>query len=56
MELQAIIKKFVHAVRKKNGNKYKLSSIRCFAQGIDCYLKKINTYGFSRDSTKYEVI
>ena len=46
MELQAIIKKFVLAVRKKNGDEYEPSSIRAFLQSIDRYFRK-NNYGFS---------
>ena len=46
VELQAIIKKFVLAVRKKNGDEYEPSSIRAFLQSIDRYLRK-NNYGFS---------
>ena len=46
VELQAIIKKFVFAVRKKNGDEYEPSSIRAFLQSIDRYLRK-NNYGFS---------
>ena len=46
VELRAIIKKFVLAVRKKNGDEYEPSSIRAFLQSIDRYLRK-NNYGFS---------
>ena len=46
VELQAIIKKFVLAVRIKNGDEYEPSSIRAFLQSIDRYLRK-NNYGFS---------
>ena len=46
VELQAIIKKFVLAVRKKNDDEYEPSSIRAFLQSIDRYLRK-NNYGFS---------
>ena len=46
MELQEIIKKFVLAVRKKNGEEYEPSSIRAFIQSIDRHLRKTN-YGFS---------
>ena len=46
-ELQAIIKKFVLAVRKKkNGDEYEPSSIRAFLQSIERYLRK-NNYGYS---------
>ena len=46
-KLQAIIKKFVLAVRKKkNGDDYEPSSNRAFLQIIDRYLRK-NNYGFS---------
>ena len=45
MELQEIIKIFVLAVRKKNGE-YELSSLRAFIQSIDRHLRK-NSYGFS---------
>ena len=46
VELQEIIKKFVLAVRKKNGEEYEPSSIRAFIQSIDRHLRK-NNYGFS---------
>ena len=49
VELQEIIKKFVLAVRKKNGKKwkeYEPSSLRAFNQSIDRHLRK-NNYGFS---------
>ena len=46
-ELQAIVKKFVLAVRKKkNGDEYEPSSIRAFLQSIDRCLRK-NNYGCS---------
>ena len=45
MELQEI-KKFVLAVRKKNGEEYEPSSLRAFIQDIDRHLRK-NNYGFS---------
>ena len=35
VELQEIIKKFVLAVRKKNGEEYEPSSIRAFIQSIE---------------------
>ena len=43
---QEIIKKFVLAVRKKNGEEYEPSSLRAFIQSIDRHLRK-NNYGFS---------
>ena len=46
VELQAIIKKFVLAVRRKNGDEYEPSSIRAFLQSIDPCLRK-NNCGFS---------
>ena len=46
VELQEIIKKFVLAVRKKNGEEYEPSSLRAFIQSIDRHLRK-NNYGFS---------
>ena len=46
VELQEIIKKFVLAVRKKNGEEYEPSSVRAFIQSIDRHLRK-NNYGFS---------
>ena len=46
VELQEIIKKFVLAVRKKNGEQYEPSSIRAFIQSIHRHLRK-NNYGFS---------
>ena len=46
VELQEIIKKFVLAVRKKNGEEYETSSIRAFIQSIDRHLRK-NNYGLS---------
>ena len=49
VELQAVIKKFVLAVRKKNGDGYEPSSIsqRAFVQSINRYLQKKNYYEFS---------
>jgi len=35
VELQEMIKKFVLAVRKKNGEEYEPSSLRAFIQSID---------------------
>ena len=46
VELQEIIKKFVLAVRKKNGEEYEPSPLRAFIQSIDRHLRK-NNYGFS---------
>ena len=46
VELQEIIKKFVLAVRKNNGQEYEPSSLRAFIQSIDWHLRKKN-YGFS---------
>ncbi|XP_073232274.1 uncharacterized protein KIAA1958-like [Porites lutea] len=46
VELQETIKKFVLAVRKKNGEEYEPSSLRAFIQSIDRHLRK-NSYGFS---------
>ena len=46
VELQEIIKIFVLAVRKKNGEEYEPSSLRAFIQSIDRHLRK-NNYGFS---------
>ena len=46
VELQEIIKKFILAVRKKNGEEYEPSSLRAFIQSIDRHLRK-NNYGFS---------
>ncbi|CAH3192328.1 unnamed protein product, partial [Porites evermanni] len=46
VELQEIIKKFVLAARKKNGEEYEPSSLRAFIQSIDRHLRK-NNYGFS---------
>ena len=46
VELQEIIKKFVLAVRKENGEEYEPSSLRAFIQSIDRHLRK-NKYGFS---------
>ena len=46
VELREIIKKFVLAVRKKNGEEYEPSSLRAFIQSIDRHLRK-NNYGFS---------
>ena len=46
VELQEIIKKFVLAVRKKNGEEYEPSSLRTFIQSIDRHLRK-NNVGFS---------
>ena len=51
VELQEIIKKFVLAMRKKNGEEYEPSSIRAFIQSIDRHLRK-NNYGFSVLSDK----
>ena len=51
VELQEIIKKFVLAVRKKNGEEYEPSSIRAFVQSIDRHLRKHN-YGFSVHNDK----
>ena len=45
VELQEIIKKFVLAVRKRNGEEYEPSSLRAFIQSIDRHLRK-NNYGF----------
>ena len=45
-DLQPIIKKFVLAVRKKNGDEYEPSSVRAFVQSIDRYLRQ-NKYGIS---------
>ncbi|CAH3116612.1 unnamed protein product, partial [Porites lobata] len=39
-------KKFVFAVRKKNGEEYEPSSLRAFIQSIDRHLRK-NNYGYS---------
>ena len=38
-ELQNALKKFILAVRKKNGEEYEPSSIRAILQSIDRYLK-----------------
>ena len=46
VELQEIIKNFVLAVRKKNGEEHGPSSLRAFIQSIDRHLRK-NNYGFS---------
>ena len=48
VELQEneIIKKFVLAVWKKNGEEYEPLSLRAFIQSIDRHLRK-NNYGFS---------
>ena len=51
MELQEIIKKFVLAERKKNGEEYEPSSLRAFIQSIDRHLLK-NNYGFSAHNDK----
>ena len=51
VELQEIIKKFVLAVRKKNGEEYEPSSLRAFIQSIDRHLRK-NNYGFSMLNVK----
>ena len=51
VELQEIIKKFVLAVRKKNGEEYEPSSLRAFIQSIDRHLRK-NNYGFSMHNDK----
>ena len=55
-ELQEIIKKFVLAVRKKNGEEYETSPLRAFIQSIDRYVRK-NNYGFSvlNDNEFHEV-
>ena len=45
VELQEIIKKFVLAVRKRNGEECEPSSLRAFIQSIDRHLRK-NNYGF----------
>ena len=46
VELQEIIKNFVLAMRKKNGEEYEPSTLRAFIQSIDRHLRK-NNYGFS---------
>ena len=58
VELQAIIKKFVLAVRKKNGDEYEPSSIGAFLQSIDRYLRKTtmdSLFLTTRNSTKYKI-
>ena len=46
VELQQILKKFVLAVRKKNGEEYEPLSLRALIQSIDRHLRK-NNYGLS---------